>query len=73
MSYEASARWAPRRFRAEVIGFYNDYTNLMNICTFSMGCVEVNLDRQIDGGAARGFSLPRVSAPLRRAPARRGP
>lgn len=57
VSYEAGARWAPRRFRAEVIGFYNDYTNLTNICTLSTGCVEENLDRQFDGGAARVFGV----------------
>jgi Fe(3+) dicitrate transport protein len=53
VSYEAGARWSPRRFRAEIIGFYNDYTNLTNICTFASGCVEENLDQQFDGGAAR--------------------
>ncbi|WP_235879606.1 TonB-dependent receptor family protein [Polyangium aurulentum] len=53
VNYEAGMRWSPRRFRAEIIGFYNDYKNLTNICTFSTGCVEENLDQQSDGGAAR--------------------
>lgn len=53
VSYEAGARWAPRRFRAEVIGFLNDYTNLTSICTFSTGCIEESLDQQFDAGEAR--------------------
>jgi Fe(3+) dicitrate transport protein len=57
VNYEAGVRWAPRRFRAEIIGFYNDYTNLTNICTFSTGCVEENLDQQSDGGKARVFGF----------------
>ncbi len=53
INYEAGIRYSPRRFRAEVIGFYNDYRNITNICTFSTGCVQENLDQQADGGAAR--------------------
>jgi Fe(3+) dicitrate transport protein len=57
VNYEAGVRWAPKRFRAELIGFYNDYKNLTNICTFSTGCVEENVDQQSDGGKARVFGL----------------
>lgn len=53
INYEAGVRYAPRRFRAEVVGFYNDYRNITNICTFSTGCVQENLDQQSDGGSAR--------------------
>lgn len=53
VNYEAGARFSPKRFRAEIIGFFNDYTNLTNICTFSTGCLEESLDQQFDGGAAR--------------------
>jgi Fe(3+) dicitrate transport protein len=53
VNYEAGARWAPRRFRAEWIGFYNDYSNLTDICTFSSGCLDASLDRQFDAGSAR--------------------
>lgn len=52
-NYEAGVRYSPRRFRAEIVGFYNDYRNLTNICTFSTGCVLDNLDQQSDGGTAR--------------------
>lgn len=53
INYEAGIRYSPRRFRAEVVGFYNDYRNITNICTFSTGCVLDNLDQQSDGGSAR--------------------
>ncbi len=52
-NYEAGVRWAPKRIRAEIIGFYSDYQNLTNLCTFSSGCVQENLDQQFDGGKAR--------------------
>jgi Fe(3+) dicitrate transport protein len=53
VNYEAGARWSTRRARAEVVGFFNDYSNLTNLCTFSSGCVGGNVDRQFDGGRAR--------------------
>ncbi|MBX3219350.1 MAG: TonB-dependent receptor [Labilithrix sp.] len=50
---EAGARWTTRHARVEAIGFYNAYSNLTNLCTFSNGCVGANVDRQFDGGRAR--------------------
>jgi Fe(3+) dicitrate transport protein len=50
--YEAGARWSPRRFRAEVVGFFNDYQNLTNVCTFSSGCAQDGVDVQTNAGAA---------------------
>src|SRR5690606_5352361 len=44
-NYEAGARWTSRRWRAEAIGFFNDYQNLTNLCTFSNGCLIQNIDR----------------------------
>lgn len=57
VNYEAGARWASKAFRADLIGFYNDYSNVTSICTESSGCLESNLDRQISGGAARIVGL----------------
>jgi Fe(3+) dicitrate transport protein len=57
INYEAGIRYSPRRFRAEVIGFYNDYRNITNICSFSTGCVIDNLDQQFDGGSARVLGI----------------
>lgn len=52
VNYEAGARWTPSGARVEAIGFFNDYSNLTNICTFSGGCVTENLDRQFSAGRA---------------------
>jgi Fe(3+) dicitrate transport protein len=54
INYEAGARvqHATRRThsRAEVIGFFSDYSNLTSVCTLSAGCDETNLDRQYNAG-----------------------
>lgn len=57
VNYEAGARWASKAFRADLIGFYNDYSNITSVCTESSGCLETNLDRQLSGGAARIVGL----------------
>lgn len=51
-NYEAGLRYARKRARAEIVGFFNDYRNLTNICTFSNGCLVDNLDKQTDAGRA---------------------
>jgi Fe(3+) dicitrate transport protein len=53
VNYEGGVRFSRRNVRAEVIGFYNDYSNLTDICTFSNGCTAANIDRQFAGGRAR--------------------
>ncbi len=57
VNYETGARFSRRGLRAEIIGFFNSYSNLTNVCTFSNGCVTENLDRQFDAGRARIFGL----------------
>jgi Fe(3+) dicitrate transport protein len=53
VNYEGGFRYARRSVRAEVIAFYNDYSNLTDICTFSSGCSQANLDKQFGAGRAR--------------------
>ncbi|MCY1035226.1 TonB-dependent receptor [Corallococcus sp. BB11-1] len=57
VNYEAGARWSRRGERFEVVGFFNDYSNLTDVCTFSNGCLNDNLDRQVDAGAANIYGL----------------
>lgn len=57
VNYEAGLRYGSPKLRAEAIGFYNDYSNLTDICTLSSGCVDANLDRQYDAGSARIYGL----------------
>ena len=40
-----------------MIGFFNDYSNLTDICTFSNGCLAENLDRQFSAGAAHIYGV----------------
>jgi Fe(3+) dicitrate transport protein len=57
VNYEAGARLSNEPLRAEVIGFYNDYSNLSDVCTLSSGCRDQDLDRQFDAGRARIYGL----------------
>ena len=62
VNYEAGLRYAAGRSRFELIGFYNDYDNLTDICTQSSGCVNQTLDRQFDAGAATVYGLEAFTA-----------
>lgn len=57
INYEGGARWYDRMLRLEAIGFYNDYENITDVCTFSSGCTQQNVDRQYDGGKARIYGV----------------
>lgn len=45
------------RTRAELIGFFNDYSNLTDVCTLSSGGLDSNLDRQFDAGKANVYGI----------------
>lgn len=50
---EWGVRYSPgRALRVEAIGFFNAYSNLSNVCTFSTGCVADAIDQQFDAGQA---------------------
>jgi Fe(3+) dicitrate transport protein len=57
INYEAGARFSEPAWRVETIGFYNDYSHITDVCTFSSGCTQENVDRQYDGGKARIYGL----------------
>ncbi|MDC0711369.1 TonB-dependent receptor [Stigmatella sp. ncwal1] len=57
INYEGGARWTRSGERFEVVGFFNDYSNLTDICTFSNGCVNDDLDSQVDAGRAHIWGL----------------
>jgi Fe(3+) dicitrate transport protein len=57
VNYEAGVRYSATPRRAELIGFYNDYTNLTDVCTLASGCRDDDLDRQFDAGRARIYGL----------------
>ncbi|MDF3071404.1 MAG: outer rane iron(III) dicitrate receptor [Polyangiaceae bacterium] len=62
VNYEAGARFTRGRARVEAIGFFNDYSNLTDICTISSGCVDQNLDRQFDAGKAHIYGVEAFAA-----------
>jgi Fe(3+) dicitrate transport protein len=62
VNYEAGARASRGPLRLEVIGFFNDYQNLTDICTLSSGCVDADLDRQFDAGRAHIYGLEAFAA-----------
>lgn len=57
VNYEAGTRFVREALHAELIGFYNDYSNLTDVCTLSSGCVDSDLDRQFDAGEARIYGV----------------
>jgi len=57
VNYEAGARYSSGATRLELIGFFNDYSNLTDVCTLASGCLATNLDRQFDAGEAQIYGL----------------
>ncbi len=57
INYEAGARFVRKNTRAEVIGFFNDYQNLTDVCTYSSGCTGNNVDQQFSAGAAHIYGV----------------
>lgn len=59
LNYEAGVRFAnpDDEFFAEGIGFFNDYKNIKDTCSFSSGCTTNNLDQSFDGGQAQIMGL----------------
>lgn len=55
-NYEFGVRYSQQALRAEVIGFYNDYSNLKGTCTFSSGC-DQTLDEEFSAGEVNVYGL----------------
>lgn len=62
INYEVGTRYASWPTRLELIGFFNDYSNLTDICTFSSGCLDEDLGRQFDAGSAHVYGLEALAA-----------
>jgi Fe(3+) dicitrate transport protein len=64
INYELGARYldAERGANFELIGFFNDYKNLIGECTFAAGCQEVDLDRQFNAGSVHVYGLEALAA-----------
>ena len=62
VNYEGGARVSSGAKRLEVIGFFNDYSNLTDVCTLSSSCVETQLDSQFSAGRAHIYGLEAYAA-----------
>jgi Fe(3+) dicitrate transport protein len=62
VNYEAGGRLSDGPHRLEVIGFFNDYSNLTDICTFSSSCEDSMLDEQFSAGEAHIWGLEAYAA-----------
>ncbi|MCG5053086.1 MAG: TonB-dependent receptor [Myxococcales bacterium] len=58
-NFDAGLRYERGLYRAEVIGFWNEYENLTAICTESSGCLDADVGNQTNAGGARirGFEV----------------
>ena len=50
LNFEAGTRFLSETTRAELIGFYNLYDNMLVACTASAGCLPEDIGRQFNGG-----------------------
>lgn len=57
VNYEAGVRYETEQTRAELIGYFNDYSNLTGECTLSSGCDPRLLNRQFNGGEVFVYGL----------------
>lgn len=57
INYELGYRYQGKQQSFELIGFYNDYSNILGTCTFSNGCQANALDVQYSGGEALIYGL----------------
>ena len=62
VNYEIGTRYLKRPTKLELLGFLNDYSNLTDVCTFSSGCLNEDLDRQFDAGKAFIYGLEALAA-----------
>ncbi len=62
INYEVGTRYSDHPTKLEALGFFNDYSNLTDVCTFSNGCANQDLDQQFDAGRARIFGLESTAA-----------
>src|SRR5690606_756274 len=51
-NFEAGARFSKSALSVDAVGFYNDYGNLTDVCTFATGCTGNDVDQQFDAGRA---------------------
>ena len=61
-NYEAGIRRHEQASLIELVGYFNDYTNITGQCTLSGGCSSDQIDQQFNGGAAWVYGLEAVAS-----------
>jgi Fe(3+) dicitrate transport protein len=56
IGYEAGFRYGDQSTQLDLIGFFNDYSNLKGVCTFSSGCIAAT-GEAFNGGEVEVFGL----------------
>jgi Fe(3+) dicitrate transport protein len=62
VNYEAGARYTKGALRGEVIGFFNDYSNLTTYCNLSEGGCSAASDTTVSAGKAKIYGLETMAA-----------
>ena len=69
INYEGGFRWFSRGNSLDLVGFYNDYSNIKGTCSVSEGCGNASADISYNGGEAQiygielsGASHPRIAS-----------
>ena len=57
INYEAGFRLQEDQTHIEIVGFYNQYSNITGQCTFSGGCSDQSIDQQFNGGLASIYGV----------------
>lgn len=57
INYEAGIRHKNQYFNTEIVGFFNDYDNLLGECTLSSGCAGATVGDQFNGGQVDAYGI----------------
>ncbi len=68
INYEAGIRANWPHSQAELVGFFNDYSNLTSHCPQSGGCTDSQIDRQFDAGGVHVYGLEALLAHKQKLP-----
>ena len=57
INYELGARYTSERTSFELLGYFNDYSNLLVACTFSAGCLDSEVGKQFNADSIYIYGL----------------
>lgn len=57
INYELGSRYTGNLFNAEIVGFFNDYSNLLGECTLSSGCSGGSTGDQFNAGEVDAYGV----------------